>query len=66
MLSTLSYRGGKVLKLRYGLFDCYVYTLDELGKLFCITKERARQIEARAVSKLQHSARKKMLEEFID
>jgi RNA polymerase primary sigma factor len=51
---------------RYGLADGYSYTLEEVGKIFCVTRERVRQIEAKAVRKLQHPVRARMLEGFID
>jgi RNA polymerase primary sigma factor len=48
------------------LADGYSYTLEEVGKIFCVTRERVRQIEAKAVRKLQHPVRAKMLSGFLN
>ena len=53
VLKTLSYREREIIKLRYGLGDGYSYTLEEVGHIFKVTRERIRQIEAKAVRKLQ-------------
>ena len=63
---TLNYREREILKLRYGLADGYAYTLEEVGKIFQVTRERVRQIESKAVKKLQHPQRSKSLTSFID
>ena len=55
-----------VIKLRYGLGDGYTYTLEEVGRIFKVTRERVRQIEAKAVRKLQHPVRSRQLEGFLD
>ncbi|GHT17753.1 DNA-directed RNA polymerase sigma-70 factor [Planctomycetales bacterium] len=65
-MQILSEREQKILKLRFGLDDGSVHTLDEIGKQFSVTRERIRQIEARAVQKLQHPARARMLVNFLD
>ncbi|HZN56600.1 MAG TPA: RNA polymerase sigma factor RpoD, partial [Planctomycetota bacterium] len=62
VLNTLTYREREIIKLRYGLGDGYTYTLEEVGKIFRVTRERVRQIEAKAVRKLQHPIRSRMLE----
>jgi RNA polymerase primary sigma factor len=62
----LNYREREIIRLRYGLVDGYAYTLEEVGKIFSVTRERVRQIEAKAVRKLQHPIRARMLEGFID
>ena len=54
------------LRLRYGLADGYAYTLEEVGKIFSVTRERVRQIEAKAVRKLQHPIRPRGLIGFVD
>jgi RNA polymerase primary sigma factor len=63
---TLNYREREILKLRYGLEDGYAYTLEEVGKIFQVTRERVRQIESKAVKKLQHPHRSKSLVSFVD
>ncbi len=65
-MQTLNYREREILKLRYGLADGYAYTLEEVGKIFQVTRERVRQIESKAVKKLQHPQRSKSLTSFID
>ena len=64
-LQHLNYREREIIRLRYGLADGYSYTLEEVGKIFCVTRERVRQIEAKAVRKLQHPVRARMLEGFV-
>ncbi|MFW6189860.1 MAG: RNA polymerase sigma factor RpoD [Planctomycetota bacterium] len=66
VLNTLTYREREIIKLRYGLGDGYTYTLEEVGRIFNVTRERVRQIEAKAVRKLQHPVRSRQLEGFID
>ncbi|MFQ5863115.1 MAG: RNA polymerase sigma factor RpoD [Candidatus Brocadiales bacterium] len=66
ILHTLSYREREIIKLRYGIGDGYTYTLEEVGKKFNVTRERVRQIEAKAVRKLQHPIRSRKLEGFLD
>ncbi|MDW7993838.1 MAG: RNA polymerase sigma factor RpoD [Gemmatales bacterium] len=66
VLKTLTYREREIIKLRYGLGDGYTYTLEEVGRIFKVTRERVRQIEAKAVRKLQHPARSRQLEGFLD
>ncbi len=66
VLNTLTYREREIIKLRYGLGDGYTYTLEEVGRIFNVTRERVRQIEAKAVRKLQHPVRSRKLEGFID
>jgi RNA polymerase primary sigma factor len=66
VLKTLTHREREIIKLRYGLGDGYTYTLEEVGRIFKVTRERVRQIEAKAVRKLQHPVRCKQLEGFLD
>jgi len=66
VLRTLTYREREIIKLRYGLGDGYPYTLEEVGRIFRVTRERVRQIEAKAVRKLQHPARSRQLAGFLD
>ena len=66
VLNTLKPREKKVLKLRYGLEDGKDRTLEEVGKIFHVTRERIRQIEATALRKLRHSAQAKKLKDFLD
>ena len=66
VLKTLTYREREIIKLRYGLGDGYTYTLEEVGRIFKVTRERVRQIEAKAVRKLQHPVRAKQLKGFMD
>ena len=65
LLKTLTYREREIIRLRYGLTDGYTYTLEEVGRIFRVTRERVRQIEAKAVKKLQHPVRSRQLENFI-
>ena len=65
-LAELNYREREILRLRYGLADGYSYTLEEVGKIFSVTRERVRQIEAKAVRKLQHPVRSRRLAGFLD
>jgi RNA polymerase primary sigma factor len=66
VLKTLSYREREIIKLRYGLGDGYSYTLEEVGHIFKVTRERIRQIEAKAVRKLQQPSRSAELIGFLD
>src|SRR6185503_13558743 len=66
VLEGLNYREREILRLRYGLADGYSYTLEEVGKIFSVTRERVRQIEAKAVRKLQHPVRARGLLGFMD
>ena len=66
MLEGLNYREREILRLRYGLADGYAYTLEEVGKIFSVTRERVRQIEAKAVRKLQHPFRCRGLLGFLE
>jgi RNA polymerase primary sigma factor len=62
----LNYREREILKLRYGLTDGYAYTLEEVGRIFSVTRERVRQIESKAVRKLQQPYRSRTLSGFLD
>jgi RNA polymerase primary sigma factor len=66
VLDALNYREREILRLRYGLADGYTYTLEEVGKIFQVTRERVRQIEAKAVRKLQHPVRSRKLSGFLE
>ena len=66
VLATLTPREEKVLRLRFGLEDGRPRTLEEVGKEFAVTRERIRQIEAKALRKLRHPARSKRLRDFLD
>jgi len=66
VLKTLSYREREIIRLRYGIGDGYTYTLEEVGRIFKVTRERVRQVEAKAIRKLQHPVRARKLEGFID
>jgi RNA polymerase primary sigma factor len=65
-MQTLNYREREIIKLRYGLADGYAYTLEEVGKIFSVTRERVRQIETKAVRKLQQPYRCKSLAGFVE
>jgi RNA polymerase primary sigma factor len=62
----LNYREREILRLRYGLADGYSYTLEEVGKIFSVTRERVRQIESKAVRKLQQPYRNRSLSSFLE
>ncbi len=66
VLQSLNYREREIIKLRYGIGDGYTYTLEEVGRIFKVTRERVRQIEAKAVAKLQNPRRARQLEGFIE
>jgi RNA polymerase primary sigma factor len=65
-METLNYREREILRLRYGLADGYSYTLEEVGKIFSVTRERVRQIESKAVRKLQQPYRSRALIGFVE
>ena len=64
VLKTLTYREREIIKLRYGIGDGYTYTLEEVGRIFKVTRERVRQVEAKAIRKLQHPVRSRKLAGF--
>ena len=66
LLKTLTYREREIIRLRYGLMDGSSYTLEEVGRIFKVTRERVRQIEAKALSKLQHPVRAAQLVGFLE
>jgi len=66
VMHDLSYREREIIRLRYGLADGYAYTLEEVGKIFSVTRERVRQIESKAVRKLQQPYRARALVGFLD
>jgi RNA polymerase primary sigma factor len=66
VLQTLDYREREILRLRYGLTDGYAYTLQEIGRIFSVTRERVRQIEQEAIRKLQHPGPTRKLAAFVD
>lgn len=66
VMDDLSFREREIIKLRYGLTDGYSYTLEEVGKIFSVTRERVRQIESKAVRKLQQPYRSRALAGFLD
>jgi RNA polymerase primary sigma factor len=66
VLGTLTFREREIIKLRYGIGDGYTYTLEEVGRIFRVTRERVRQIEAKAVRKLRHPVRARQLASFLD
>ena len=66
LLHTLSFREREIIKLRYGIGTGYTYTLEEVGRIFKITKERVREIERKAIKKLQHPIRSRKLQGFLD
>jgi RNA polymerase primary sigma factor len=66
VMTDLTYREREILRLRYGLADGYTYTLEEVGKIFSVTRERVRQIESKAVRKLQSPYRSRALTGFLD
>jgi RNA polymerase primary sigma factor len=66
VLDTLTEREGDVLRLRFGLEDGHLRTLEEVGTVFGVTRERIRQIEAKALRKLRHPSRSKQLKDFLE
>jgi RNA polymerase primary sigma factor len=66
VLLTLDYREREILRLRYGLTDGFAYTLQEIGRIFSVTRERVRQIESEAIRKLQHPGPSRKLAGFVD
>jgi len=66
VLKTLTYREREIIKLRYGIGDGYTYTLEEVGRIFRVTRERVRQVENKAIRKLQHPVRARKLQGFVD
>ena len=66
ILDTLTDREAKIIKLRFGIETGYPRTLEEVGKIFRVTRERVRQIEAKAIRKLRHPSRSKMLRDYLD
>ena len=66
VLDTLTPREEKVLRLRYGIDDGKPRTLEEVGREFNVTRERIRQIEAKALRKLRHPSRSKKLKDFLE
>lgn len=65
-LKTLTYRERHILKLRHGLMDGWSYSLNETARIFQVTRERIRQIESKAIKKLQHHTRTWYLEDFVE
>ncbi len=65
LLKSLTFREREIIRLRYGLVDGYSYTLEEVGRIFKVTRERVRQIEAKAVSKMQNPVRAQHLESYL-
>src|SRR5204862_1917214 len=65
ILKTLTYREREILKLRYDIGDGYTYTLEEVGRIFKVTRERVRQVESKAIRKLQHPVRQRRLANFL-
>jgi RNA polymerase primary sigma factor len=65
LLKSLTYREREIIRLRYGLVDGYSYTLEEVGRIFKVTRERVRQIEAKAVSKMQNPVRAQHLSGYL-
>jgi len=66
VLGTLTDREQRVLRLRFGLDDGRARTLEEVGKVFDVTRERIRQIEAKALRKLRHPSRSRKLRDFLE
>jgi RNA polymerase primary sigma factor len=65
-LQGLNYREREILRMRFGLVDGYAYTLEEVGQVFSVTRERVRQIESKAVRKLQQPFRARTLASFME
>jgi RNA polymerase primary sigma factor len=66
ILNTLTPKEAEIIKLRFGIGSGYPRTLEEVGKIFNVTRERVRQIEVKAIKKLRHPSRSKILEEYLD
>ncbi|MCG2726239.1 MAG: sigma-70 family RNA polymerase sigma factor [Elusimicrobia bacterium] len=66
ILSTLTEREAKIIKLRFGIDSGYPRTLEEVGKIFKVTRERVRQIEAKAIRKLRHPSRSNLLRDYAE
>ncbi|MEK6544578.1 MAG: sigma-70 family RNA polymerase sigma factor [Elusimicrobiota bacterium] len=66
VLKTLSKREAQIVRLRFGLESGYPRTLEEVGRMFKVTRERVRQIEAKAIRKLRHPSRSKLLKDYIE
>jgi len=66
VLNTLTPREERVIKMRFGLEDGTEHTLEEVGQNFAVTRERIRQIEAKALRKLRHPSRSRRLRAFLD
>ena len=66
VLRTLTPREERVIKMRFGLEDGSEHTLEEVGQSFAVTRERIRQIEAKALRKLRHPSRSRKLKAFLD
>jgi RNA polymerase primary sigma factor len=66
VMQGLNYREREILRMRFGLTDGYAYTLEEVGRVFSVTRERVRQIECKAVRKLQQPFRARVLSSFVD
>ena len=66
VLKTLTPREEKVIKMRFGVGDGSEHTLEEVGQSFAVTRERIRQIEAKALRKLRHPSRSKRLKSFME
>jgi RNA polymerase primary sigma factor len=66
VLGDLDYREREIIRLRFGLADGYAYTLEEVGKIFSVTRERVRQIECKALRSLQHPSRARQLAPFVE
>ena len=65
ILDTLTEREAKIIKLRFGIESGYPRTLEEVGRMFRVTRERVRQIEAKAIRKLRHPSRSKLLKDYV-
>jgi RNA polymerase primary sigma factor len=66
VLDTISHREAGVMRLRFGIFDGQPKTLDEIGKVYGVTRERIRQIESKTMSKLRHPSRSDVLRDYLD
>ena len=65
VLGALNYREREIIRLRYGLADGYTYTLEEVGRIFSVTRERVRQIKEKAIRRLRQSSRSKLLKGYL-